>query len=300
MANQDVVAPWRLFAVEVRRVRPLSRSFLRVTFTGEDLDAFADNGYDQRFKLVFPVPGHGLAHLPAGPDWYQRWRALPDELRPPIRTYTVRYVRPADREVDVDVVRHPDGHGPAARWAESARPGDRLGMVGPDARYPGGHGGAEFRSPPPGTPVLIAGDETAVPAVAAILERLPEHSAGDVLLEIPYPDDVLAVAAPPGLRISWLPRSGDPYGSRLVPAVRAAAARLLPAGGPPAALDDIDVDAQILWEVPEQTSASIYAWLAGEAGVIKALRRHLVTERGLNRGCVAFMGYWRLGRSEGG
>ena len=60
---------------------------------------------------------------------------------------------------------------------------------------------------------------------------------------------------------------------------------------------------EVLWEVPEATGASesgFYAWLAGEAGVIRHLRRHLVAERGVDRRAVAFMGYWRRGRSEDG
>lgn len=301
MASQGVVAPWRLFAVEVTRVRELSPSFLRVTFAGPDLAGFADNGYDQRTKLVLPVPGHGLAHLPIGPDWFPQWRALPDDLRNPIRTYTVRHVRHAAREVDVDIVRHGGGRGPVARWAATVQPGDRAALVGPDAAYPGEHGGVEFRPPAPATPVLIAGDETAVPAIAAILERLPEQARGEVLLEVPYPADELALAAPPRLAVNWLPRSGEPHGSRLVPAVRAAAGRLVtdPLAGD-RDLDEVDVDSEILWEVPEGVPAGTYAWLAGEAGVIRTLRRHLVTERGLDRRCVAFMGYWRLGRSEDG
>jgi NADPH-dependent ferric siderophore reductase len=280
MANQEVVAPWRLFAVEVTRVRQLSPSFLRVTFHGPDLAGFADNGYDQRIKLVLPVPGHGLAHLPDGPDWHPRWRALPDELRNPIRTYTVRRVRRPAREVDVDIVRHGGGHGPVARWAAAVRPGAEAALVGPDAGYPGEHGGVEFRPPEPLSPMLMAGDETAVPAVAAILERLPPHARGEVLLEVPYPADALALDAPSRLAVSWLPRSGQPHGSRLIPAVRAAAGRLLDAT--PAAGDQLGA----------------YAWLAGEAGVIRSLRRHLVAERGLDRRSVAFMGYWRLGLAE--
>lgn len=299
MSIDTVVAPWRPFIAELRRRQQLSPTFLRVTLSGADLGEFADNGFDQRFKLVLPVPGHGLADLPTGPDWYQRWRALPDERRNPIRTYTVRGVRPADREVDVDIVCH-HGTGPAARWAATAAPGDEVGLIGPDAGYPGDHGGVEFRPPGSGGTVLLAGDETAVPAVCAILERLPGDARGEALLEVPAPADTLPVAAPAGLRVSWLPRGGRPHGSELVPAVAAATGRLLAA---PAAtggtLDDIDVDEQILWEVPGGiTPTGLYAWLAGEAGVIRTLRRQLVTDRGLDRRCVAFMGYWRLGRAE--
>jgi len=64
-------------------------------------------------------------------------------------------------------------------------------------------------------------------------------------------------------------------------------------------LEDVDVDTGILWEVPEPADVSrFYAWLAGEAAVIKALRRHLVTDCGVDRRSVAFMGYWRQGRAE--
>src|SRR4051812_11008410 len=143
MPNPD---PWRLFRAEVREVRRLSPHFLRVTFTGDDLDRFADNGYDQRIKLIPPLPDHGLDHLPTGPDWYARWRDLPGEHRNPIRTYTVRAVRPQLREVDVDMVLH-GVHGPASRWAADAGPGAPAGLMGPNADYPEVHGGIDFRPP---------------------------------------------------------------------------------------------------------------------------------------------------------
>jgi NADPH-dependent ferric siderophore reductase len=295
--TSSVVVPWRVFTVEVRAVRALSPSFVRVTFTGDDLDQFADKGYDQRIKLIFPVPGAEL-RLPCGPDWYRQLRALPEELRNPVRTYTVRAVRKNVREVDVDLVLHGDG-GPASRWAGSVAAGDRLGILGPDAGFAGEHGGYEFRPPAAAARLLLAGDETAVPAICAILERLPAAARGDALLEVPYGDDQLAVAAPAGVAVRWLAREGAVHGSQLIPAVVSAAAGL-PAAGAAQAVNDVDVDQEILWESPEPPPAgSLYAWLAGEAGVIRTLRRHLVAERGLDRECVAFMGYWRLGRVEG-
>lgn len=305
------VAAWRLFTAEVARLRRLSPTFLRVTFTGADLDAFADPGYDQRIKLVFPNPVHGFRHLPDGANWYPRWRALPAELRNPYRTYTVRAVRRQAREVDVDIVLHADGgaygdHGPAARWAASAQRGDRLVIMGPDQGYPGDHGGREFQPALASRTLLLAGDETAVPAIAAILERLPARSRGDAVLEVPYQGDVLDLKAPPMVTMTWLPRSGAAHGSRLVPAVRAAAERLIraerptPVGRPdPAEVPDGDEPDEELWDVPVGLAGGgHYAWLAGESGVIRTLRRHLVTERGLDRASVAFMGYWRLGRAD--
>ncbi|MDG4785748.1 siderophore-interacting protein [Micromonospora sp. WMMD1102] len=300
----SLVAPWRLFPAEVVRLHRLSPSFLRVTFTGDDFDTFADPGYDQRIKLVFPLAAHGFGHLPTGPDWYPRWRALPTELRNPFRTYTTRAVRREIREVDVDIVLHPDGgpygaHGPAARWAMTAAPGDHLMIMGPDHGYPGDHGGREFQPALADRTLLLAGDETAVPAIAAIVERLPVDSRGEVLLEVPEPADVLALSAPPLLTVTWLPRAAAAHGSLLVPAVRAAAERLLPADRPTQDDGSEDAPDDELWEVPVGLSGGgHYAWLAGESAVIRALRRHLVAERGLDRESVAFMGYWRLGKAD--
>jgi NADPH-dependent ferric siderophore reductase len=297
------LAPWRQFAVEVRAMRRLSPSFVRVTFTGPDLDRFADNGYDQRIKLAFPLPGQRAVHLPQGPDWFTDWRALPEYRRNPLRTYTVRGVRPLLNEVDVDLVLHGDG-GPATRWARRARLGDEITILGPDAGYEGDHGGLEFRPPASGQ-LLLAGDETAVPAVSAILERLPLDARGRVLLEVPEVADALPLLTPPGVTVTWLAREGGTHGDRLVPAVRAAAGELLAdgpltcgAGTNPGTVTDVDVDTEILWEVPVPCApVPFYAWLAGEAGVIRTLRRHLVADCGVDRTAVAFMGYWRLGRS---
>lgn len=295
--------PFRFFPVEVARIVRLSPNFLRVTFTGDDLDHFADNGWDQRIKLIPPLPESGHDHLPTGPDWFTRWRGLPDGQRNPIRTYTVRNVRAADREIDVDMVLH-GVNGPASRWAVAARPGSRMCIMGPNADFAGAAGGIDFH-PPAGTRrILLVGDETAVPAIASILSRLPADAVGEALLEVPESADRLELAAPANVTVTWLPRDGEAHGVRLVPAVRAVAGRLLGDCRPPAVaadLEDVDVDQGILWEVPEESAGSpdgFYAWLAGEAAVIKTLRRHLVSECGVDRRAVAFMGYWRLGRPE--
>ncbi|MEV5407447.1 siderophore-interacting protein [Thermopolyspora sp. NPDC052614] len=316
--TQDVeIQPYTTFHVEVARTERLSPNFLRVTFTGDALDRFADNGADQRIKLVVPLPGTGLADFPDGPDWYGRWRALPDERRNPLRTYTVRAVRQDLRELDVDFVLHGDG-GPASRWANAARPGTPAAVVGPDARHPGPHGGREWTPPPDASRLLLAGDETAVPAICAIAESLSGDVPATILLEVPQAEDILDLRTRPGVEITWLPRDGAAHGDALIPAVREATgapARTMasnPATNPavnPAVnpaetgdLNDIDVDRDLLWEVPDPTAAAacdgLYAWLAGEAAMVKTLRRHLVQQVGVDRRAVAFMGYWRLGRAE--
>ncbi|GAA2650887.1 siderophore-interacting protein [Paractinoplanes durhamensis] len=301
MTQTVTVQPWRFFTTEVRAVRQLGPSFLRVTFTGDDLDKFADNGFDQRIKLIPPLPGHGHDHLPTGEDWYTQWRDLPDQHRNPIRTYTVRAVRPELREVDVDMVLH-GVHGPASRWAVDAVPGSAMVIMGPNAEHDRVHGGIDFHPPAHAESILLGGDETAVPAISSILACLPADASGEALLEVPASGDVIALTAPAGVRVSWLPRDGAAHGEKLVPALRAAVRRILGdrAPGPVVELEDVDVDHDLLWEVPEEVTdvSNFYAWLAGEAAVIKTLRRHLVAECGVDRRSVAFMGYWRLGKAE--
>jgi NADPH-dependent ferric siderophore reductase len=302
------VPVYRPFAVQVSRVQRLSPSFLRVTFTGPDLDGCAPNGWDQRIKVLLPIPERGVVDCPSGPDWYGEWRALPEERRNPIRTYTVRAWRPERREIDVDFVLH-GSTGPASAWAERAAVGDVLALIAPNAHFPGSSGGYEWRPPADASCLLVAGDETAVPAICAIVESLPAGQRARVLLEVPTAGDVLPLRAPDGVEITWLPRwAADAavpalHGHLLTTAVIAATEELtgvtVPAPGTP--LDDVDVDAGILWEVPEEDSlprrsSGPYAWLAGEAAMVKGLRRHLVQEAGLDRAAVAFMGYWRQGR----
>ncbi|GIF77187.1 siderophore-interacting protein [Asanoa siamensis] len=291
---------WRFFPVTVGAVRRLSPSFVRVTFVADCLKSFADNGYDQRIKLCLPVPVFGFDHLPTDEDWWSRWRALPDTHRNPIRTYTAAAVRADLGEVDVDMVLHGDG-GPASRWAVVASPGDSLVLIGPNGEHDGDHGGLEFQPPAECRRLLIAGDETAVPAVAAILSRLPGDARGEVVLEVPSAADAQPLAAPSGIRITWVSRDGGhDYGAPLVAAVRHVVAghRTPVPAGIRGEIDELEPDGDI-WEVPEEGAVGDrYAWLAGESAAITTLRRHLVKELGWDRKSVAFMGYWRNGRAE--
>jgi NADPH-dependent ferric siderophore reductase len=298
---------YRPFRVTVTSTTRMCPSFLRVTLAGEDLDLFGRAGLDQRVKIVFPLPDGTLCDIDT-PDvvesgtWYERWRALPDGRRNPVRTYTVRRVRPERRELDIDLVVH-GGTGPAARWLEAVRPGDEVIVVGPDARSIHSNVGIDFH-PGPARRLLLAGDETAAPAISAILESLPADRAAQAFIEVPDAEDRFALDLPPTAEVAWLPREGAPVGSRLVPAVTGWARseeRLLRAAAAPAPqpYQEVDVDAEILWEAPaEPPDEAFYAWLAGEAGVIKDLRRLLVRGHGVDRSRVAFMGYWRQGRAE--
>ena len=296
-AREDRPA-YRAFDARVVAVRRLSSSFLRVTFGGDQLAAFGTAGLDQRVKVVLPLDG-GFEHFPRSDEWYRDWRELPEDKRNPFRTYTVRRVRPLQREVDIDFVCHGET-GPASRWAVNASVGDAALLIGPDEHSAGRAIGIDWR-PGDVRTVMLAGDETAAPAICAVLESLPADATGCAMIEVPTPDDAMDVTAPAGVDVRWLGRGGGvPHGSTLIPAVRDWTARRLSATIDQEPLDDIDVDRDLLWDVPPGRSidGEFYAWLAGEASVIKNLRRFLVSEAGLDRRSVAFMGYWRLGRAE--
>jgi NADPH-dependent ferric siderophore reductase len=292
---------WLFYDTVVARTRRLGPSFVRLTLTGPGLRTFGVAGGDQRLKIVLPRGGADIGELLGrGSSWPDAYRAIPVERRPLLRTYTVRSARPELAEIDIDVILHGvgDGHaGPAASWAAAAGPGDRLVVLGPDRPGRGRAWGVEWAPPAAARKLLLAGDETAVPAVAAILESLvPGPRLVTALLEVPTAGDVQDLTVPDGVTVRWLPRNRCDRGELLLTAVHAALCELGVAGRPGPVPEEVDVDAQLLWDVPDpDAAAGCYAWLAGEAGMVKQLRRRLVGDLGVPRGAVAFMGYWRLG-----
>lgn len=293
----------RFFRARVARVTELTPSFRRFTFTGDDLDQYGDPGFDQRVKVVFPTSELPLDAMPTGDDWYGAWRALPEEKRLPFRTYTTRAVRNEMSEVDIDMVAH-EISGPASAWIARAGIDDEVLILAPTTAHNGVSLGVDFVPPARTENLLLAGDETAAPAIAVILEQLDADARGVVALEVPHPDDIAYLPRHPGFEYLVAAREEAPRHTHLVQAVEEAAQRLAPAGRG-AEIEEIDIDQGILWEVPRTAkggaalkSAPLYSWLAGEASAIKTLRRHLVAEQGVDRRAVAFMGYWRLGRAE--
>ncbi len=298
-----------LGTVEVRSVERLSPSFVRVRLGGPVLRdlGVAQPWYDQRIKLVFPgTPGVPPDISGADEDWYSAWLARPEARRGHMRTYSVRDVigEGKDTMLVVDIVVHDGATGPGNSWALSAVPGDRLAMIGP--RRGRVYGGIEW-DPPEGRRLLIAGDETAVPAICVILEQLPATARGTAFVEVPYAADVQDVDHPIDVEVVWLPREGVEHGELLHPAV----AKHLGVPRTAVSVDDEEVDLE-LWETPTFSSSGeavsdgtgdpsatrhsdLYAWIAGESKVVTGLRRHLVRDLGIDRRQVAFMGYWRRG-----
>ncbi|WP_243723118.1 siderophore-interacting protein [Actinomadura sp. 7K507] len=258
--------PYAFFDLHVLRAERLGPSMVRVTLGGDSLNAYAETpfvtaGRDQRIKLFLPHPHQDAPVMPENNDgatWFADWRALDPAVRGIMRSYTVRDQRPG--ELDVDFALHANGtSGPAAAWAAAARPGDRVTVLGPTGADNGGY---DFR-PPSESPVLIAGDLTALPAIAGNLAWLPAGTPAQVWIDVPEPGDRQDLPSAADADITWVAPGG------LLDAVRAA-------------------------DVPD----GAYAWIAGESAFVKALRRHLVNERGLDRRAVTFTGYWRRGATE--
>jgi NADPH-dependent ferric siderophore reductase len=312
----DDVAPSVLLAeATVRRVERLSPAFVRVALGSPAFTDLGVDGFDTRFKIVFPNAAGALPEIPERAEqWYERWMATPDESRSPMRTYTVRDVveEGGERLLVVDLVVHEDGpHGPACRWALAAAPGDVVQVIAPH-RASAAYGGTEFGPGEDGDLLLVA-DETAVPALARILADVGPGRRGRAFVEVPAAEDVLPLDIACDVELTWLVRDGAPHGRRLVEAVRRHLGlppldpTLLPVEELPS---DLDID---VWETPRHSSSGedldaiaapgaaapassdLYAWIAGESWLVKALRRSLVTELGVERGQVAFMGYWREG-----
>lgn len=228
------------------RVERVTPRLTRVTVGGDELADFESAGTDQNVMLYFYPDDIVLPE----PLTYQAARGMWARARPLTRTYTIRRHDPDANEVDFDFVLH-DAAGPASDWAKAAVPGDRLIFVGPSPAY---------QPDPTADWHLLAGDETALPAIAAILRTLPARAVTKVFAEV---EDAAEEQPLPG-QVTWVHRAA---GGTLAAAVAAA-------------------------ELPQ---GRVDAWLAGERSSMVALRAHLLDQRGYPRGGVRPTTYWRRG-----
>jgi NADPH-dependent ferric siderophore reductase len=247
--------PPRFRRVAVRRVEHLSPRMVRVTLAGPDLEGLTVEHPAASVRLLLPSPGGQELVVPS---WNGNEFLLPDGRRPTIRTFTPRRVDAEALELDVEIVIH--GGGVASEWVEVAEPGDPAAISGP------GRGYAIDRDAPA---FLLAGDETAIPAISQLLEALPAETPVQVHIEVAHPDARLALPDRPRATVEWcdLP-PGASSGDALVAAVRGA--DLVP---------------------------GTKVWVAGEAAALQHIRRHLFEDRGLPRAQASVRGYWKHGRS---
>lgn len=289
--------PYRIFDATLTGRRVLSPHMSRLTFGGEQIAAMTTIAPDQRIKLFFPKADGTPSAIPHRPNWYDIYRSVPPAERAPMRTYTIRKL--AHGELDVDFVLHGE-NGPASRWALHAQAGDSIQISAPNARFDGTIGGYDWEPPAGVRQVLLIADETALPAVAGILEQLaagPERPRVQAFIEIPEKDDRLPLPACDGLTVEWLVRSSKPYGAEMI---KAAARVDIPASafqaGHSPALAEVDADRDILWDRAGQAGNDFYGWVAGETAAVSRIRTMLIKEKAIDRRMLTLMGYWRHGK----
>ncbi|KLI05904.1 hypothetical protein ACT17_13585 [Mycolicibacterium conceptionense] len=232
---------------------------------------FSPNEFSDAYAKLVIVPENVDVSVLPKPLTLDSFQELPVELRPTVRTYTVRKVDRERGEITIDFVVHGE-QGVAAPWAAAAVPGQPAYLMGPSGAY----------TPDPAADWhLLAGDESALPAIGAALEALPDNAIGKVFIEVAGPADEIELTGPAGVEITWVHRGGradlvgdDHAGDNapLIAAVKEAA-----------------------W-LPGQVQVFIH----GEAqAVMHNLRPYIRKERGVAaKWAASISGYWRRGRTE--
>ena len=259
--TSDLDAPPNFRLMTVADIIDVTPHMRRIRLQGETLTRFASSR-NLHCKLLIPPAGrtpewpsmdrHGRFVWPAGPG------------RPVVRKYTIRAVDPAAGWLDIDFVLHADA-GPGSAWAAGARRGDVLGLVGPGGR-----------SVLPAKHYFLAGDETALPAIARLLETLPAQSQGLALIEVSGPEEHQEIANRTAIRVRWLHRGTAPAGTT----------PLLP-------------DAIAALPIPADGDA-LFVWVSCEFAGFKAIRRYLRNEWRLSKEAHLVTSYWRKGWTEDG
>jgi NADPH-dependent ferric siderophore reductase len=220
--------------------------------------------------------GPRLRHLrDDGPD--QRLKiVLPDSGV--MRALTISELDTAAGRLTLVIVRH-EPAGPLGRWLHGARTGDGVVLSAATTRSTEVPAGVDWCPPADLNTLLVVADSTALPAVARILVGLDEHVTGTVLVAVRSAEESMPLHRPRGVRLEWFIDDGN--GDWLPRNIVGRLGELdLPGGRRP----------------PNPLDGTFYAWVACESGLVKAVRRHLLGDRGVPRGCVSFMGYWRRER----
>lgn len=246
--------PPRFRRATVVRAEPMSPRLQRITLGGPELDGFRCDEPAASVRVLLPSPGADALVIP---EWTGNEFLLPGGSRPPIRTFTPLRADPDAGELDVCVVTH--GTGRASSWASRAERGEEVAISGPGRGYDVDRDARSF---------LVGGDETAIPAMLQLLERLPDDAAVIVHVEVADANARLPFPDHPNLTVEWheLPR-GAPPGDALVATVGAA---------------ELPPDARV--------------WVAGEAAAVQRIRKDLFEARTFPRARAVVRGYWKHGR----
>lgn len=248
--------PLKARLLKVLRTARITPSLVRVTLTGDDLDDFVSDSFDDHIKIYLPpVPGE----KPLMPQIGPQGSVFPEgQERPIMRDYTPRRYDPLTRELDIEFVLH--GHGVAAAWAAQATAGQYLGIGGPRG---------SFVIPQDYDWHLLIGDETAIPAIGRRLAELPKGKRVLAVIETELPRAQLKFETHADLDIQWVRCSVDQADG--TSALERVVSRL---------------------QLPDGEG---FVWAAGEYSAIQGIRRYLVDERGIDKSHIRAASYWRRG-----
>jgi len=243
--------------VEVVSVGRLTPRLISVELGGEALSGFQLEAPTQHIKVFLPADGQDAPSLPVATE---DGLAYPEDApRPIVRTYTPRRFDPETGTLEVQFVVH--GDGPAADWASKAKAGDKIGVGGP---------GGRFQLDLSADRWWIAGDESAIPAIATLLEALPSTAIADVHLEVGEAADEVNLPTKAKAVVTWHRRAQP------------------------------DAWGEILLEAAEHASvgSQTQIWVACEASAVRRIRGHFLAERALDPAHVMTRGYWRQGSAN--
>lgn len=236
--------------------RDLSDELVRLSVTSPDLIGLDLPFTDHYIKMLFP-PAEAEYAWPDDAAEVLEGRTRPDA--PVTRTYTLRRVDTATGEAEIDFVIHGE-EGLAGPWARDVQPGERFAFFGPGGAW----------APSAGGHIVLAGDESAAPAIAAALDALPASTSATAFVEIAHQRARFEMPEPDGVELIWVSRDGATHGTALAAAVRG--------------------------HTPPEGDVSYF--IHGVAEMIKDLRRFLFVERGVEKSAASISGYWRLGMTE--
>ncbi len=244
--------------IECVRKEYITPNLLRVTFSCDELIDFPKDKNGGLIKLFFANQTTGSLDLP----WRDGDKIFWPKNKPVSRAYTVRKYHPDSNELDVDFVAH-GVDSPGSGWAMTCQKGDVIGLAGP--------GGPEILLPQADWHIL-AGDLSALPAMAAILEDLSADAKGFALIEIDCEEDQHDLDHPKGIDVIWLVRNPRTDALPLVSALSRIA--------------------------PPEGVKSISAFVAGENSSVIACRNKLINDYQLSKKNLYAIPYWKRGRGE--
>lgn len=238
--------------IRVIGARNISPHMRRVTVACDDTKHFAHGGL--HFRLLIPPKGRVPVWPKLRADGRVEWAKDEDALT--VRIYTFRSIDLERGEIDIDFVLHEGENMPGAEWAVNAKPGDIAGALGP------GGGGV-----PDATTMILAGDETALPAISRIAAEVPAGTRLRIFLEVDGSAEELPLPSAATVDLVWLHRNGAPAGTM---------------GLIENAIKDALADAD----------ADTFVWAGCERSEAKRIRDFLKTERGHDRQKMSIGAYW--------